>query len=171
MSMQYWPIWIEAITTTGTLIAALLLIRLQMSTLRESLEESGRASKYPAARMCIWKSTSPSGCSIHVLNASELPATGVRVTMTLSQAGERSACDFSSLFPPGQLEECKVEIDRADFEAVKVSMIFTDAFGTMWRRAPDSIERLGPAKTVQVPAVGSGSRRGLLARRRRKTDG
>ena len=50
-------------------------------------------------------------------------------------------------------------------------MIFTDAFGTMWRRAPDSIERLGPAKTVQVPAVGSGSRRGLLARRRRKTDG
>ena len=50
-------------------------------------------------------------------------------------------------------------------------MVFTDAFGTMWKRAPDSIERMGPANTVTAPAVGGDSRRGLLGRRKRNADG
>ncbi len=131
------PEWFAAVTTAGTLVVTLLLIRRQLLvwTGESSMKRKGQASLVSA-----WTLPPPLGdkrvTRVRYRNASDQPIYGLRIWLTLSD-GETRLVRSGSPVGPGFEEEFEVEAREASDDAPwdTVQCDFVDSSGVHWHRS------------------------------------
>lgn len=126
------PTWISAITTLGALVAAGVIVYLEVRRDRRAAEQ--RAREDQANSVAAWHSTETDGHHILVRNGSTLPVYRVVVGVVHNRGVTHEAV---RMIPPGDFripfpEEIEDWPPHTDLR-----LWFTDTAGRSWRRRAD----------------------------------
>lgn len=151
------PTWISAITTLGALIAAAVLIGVEVRRDRRGIQQAERQDQ--ADKVAAWKQGSRSTRHILVRNGSQLPIYKVLVLVVYSRGSKVLRVDS---VPPGDHPLTFPDSMPGDPDAVDLELYFTDTAGRAWLRDSDGrLERLG--RSISADYVWPASRGDVAA--------